>query len=259
MRTFLLHLAFAIGPLFGLLALDSPFGRVVMAALLFVSIFAFSHDAMHRALGLPRWANEIALSLGGVVMGVSGAAARALHMVHHARPGAADDFEGQGSRLGIGQALLIAPLAYLEAPLIAARRAPAGKRRRQIAEWFLVLLFFGVCIASGGASRTYAFVCLGAQLTIQVWGSHLPHRAPAALVELAKAFTWTRSPLLLSFAFHELHHRRADLSCFDLAERPRARVVGARSASAEDRWPRPTNPAATAPQVPLRSCPSASA
>ena len=73
-------------------------------------------------------------------------------------------------------------------------------------------------------------MCLGAQMTIQVWGSHLPHRAPAALVEVAKAFAWTRSPLLLSFAFHELHHRRANVSCFDLAETHSDATLGSRVA-----------------------------
>ena len=219
MRTVLLHFAFALAPLSTLAVSDSPALRIVSAAFLFVSVFAFVHDAMHRSLGLPRWANELVLSLGGALMGVSGAAARSLHLVHHARPGAEDDLEGQALRMTFGNALLVSPLTYLLMPFRAARRARSEQRRRQVVEWLLVVGFLGPALASGGAQRTYALVSLVANMSLQVWGSYLPHRAPPAALALARAIAWTRAPLVVSFAFHDLHHRRADLSCFDLVRR----------------------------------------
>lgn len=217
-RPFLLHLLFALFPLVALTLVDAPLPHAVFGALLFVSVFTLVHDAMHRSLGLPRWANELILSIGGALIGVSGTAARTMHVVHHARPGAPDDFEGQTLHLSLGRALFVSPRSYFELPVRALRRSRPEVHRRQLVEWGVVLALFTAGIAGGGAMRAYAVVGFVAQITIQVWASYLPHRASAELVSLAKSLAWTRAPLVVSFAFHDLHHRRPSLSCFALAD-----------------------------------------
>lgn len=214
------HVLFALPALGALVAWNSP----VAGALLFVSVFALVHDAMHRSLGLPRWANEAILAVGGAFMGVSGTAARTMHLLHHARPGAPDDFEGRGIRLSLGRALLASPLAYFELPALAMRRS--RRRGRQLGEWALTATLFFAGLAAGGAPRTHALVALVAQLTIQVWASHVPHRAPAWMIGIARGLAWTHLPLVLAFAFHDLHHERPDLGCFELGDREARSALG---------------------------------
>ncbi|AKU93946.1 hypothetical protein AKJ09_00610 [Labilithrix luteola] len=211
-----LHAAHAVVPFALLVTTDAWLVRGVAGALLFVSVFAFAHDAMHRVLGLPRWLNELALTLGAVLMGMSGSAARVLHLVHHARPGAPDDVEGRALRVSWLSAALASPASYLALPFVAFARSRAGLRRRQLVEWALVVAFLATSLRMGGAPRAYALICILAQSTVPLWAGRLPHRAPAHLLAFARRLTWTRSPLVLSFVFHDEHHARANGSVFDL-------------------------------------------
>src|SRR5262249_28418827 len=160
-----------------------------------------------HSLGIPRWANEIVLTVAGAMIGVSGTAARTMHIVHHARPGATDDFEGRTLHGSLGRALIVSPCSYFELPFRAFARSLSTMRRRQVFGWALVLALFGAALIAGGRARLYAEVCVIAQLTIQIWAARLPHRAPRALLDTARFLVWTRAPLVLSFVFHDLHHQ----------------------------------------------------
>lgn len=211
-----LHFAHAVVPFALFLVADSLLLRLVFGALSFVSLFAFTHDAMHRVLGLPRWLNELSLTLGAALMGMSGSAARVLHFVHHARPGAPDDVEGRALRQSLLRNVLLTPFTYFTLPFVAYRRSRPALRRRQLLEWALAAGFLGSALVLGGGLRTYALVCLLAQITVPIWAGLLPHRAPPRLLALAARFTWTRSPLVLSFVFHDEHHEHANGSVFEL-------------------------------------------
>jgi fatty acid desaturase len=188
------------------------------SAALFFAAFAWMHDLAHGALRLPRWVNEVALSLAGALMLMSGHALRLMHLRHHARPLAKDDVEGAPARLSLTQAIASAPRAALLLRISAFRSAGARGRAWQAVESSLNAAAFALLIASGSPSLlAWAFVAAALQLSMSVWAAHVPHNAPAWLLDAARALAFSRSPVALSLAFHELHHRRPDLPCGHLA------------------------------------------
>jgi hypothetical protein len=58
----------------------------------------------------------------------------------------------------------------------------------------------------GEPGAIYAATSVALQLTMPLWAGHIPHRAPASIVALARRFAFTRSAVLVSLAYHELHH-----------------------------------------------------
>jgi fatty acid desaturase len=61
------------------------------------------------------------------------------------------------------------------------------------------------------------------QVTMPVWAGHVPHRAPEWLIAIARRFAFTRSAILMSLAYHELHHAYPRVPTADLAELSRVR------------------------------------
>lgn len=181
---------------------------------LFLAAFAFNHDVLHGALKLPRRANEALLTVLALLMGWSGHAVRRLHLRHHARPLAADDIEGHGARLSFWRALAAGPMN-------AARyRTGAFEKERtaQVLETLAALLLTALALWSRTVlGAAWVVVNVTMQLTASVWASHLPHRPPAWARALAARLTWTRSAAVLSFAFHEEHHRCPKVPCGELA------------------------------------------
>lgn len=202
------------------------------AMALFFAAFALMHDVAHGALRLPRRANEIALAAAGSLMLMSGHALRLMHLRHHARPLADDDLEGHPARLSLPRALASAPLAAIALRIEAFRAAGPLGRRAQLAESFINASSLALLIASGNpALLAWAATALALQLSMGVWAAHIPHNAPAWLLAAARRAAVTRSPIALSLAFHELHHRRPSLPCGRLAAPspapiPRERALG---------------------------------
>ena len=185
---------------------------------LFFASFALMHDVAHGALGLPRRANEIALAAAGALMLMSGHALRLMHLRHHARPLADGDLEGAPARLSLGRAARCAPIAAIELRVGAFRAAKARGRAWQAAETLLNAACLAWLLASGRpALLAWAASAVALQLSMSVWAAHIPHNAPAWLLGAARSLAFTRSPVALSLAFHELHHRRPDLPCSRLA------------------------------------------
>jgi fatty acid desaturase len=188
------------------------------SAALFFAAFAWMHDLAHGALRLPRWINEIALSLAGALMLMSGHALRLMHLRHHARPLAKDDVEGAPARLSLAQAIASAPRAALSLRISAFHAARARGRAWQAAEISLNAAAFALLIASGSPSLiAWASVAAALQLSMSVWAAHIPHNAPEWLLDAARALAFSRSPVAMSLAFHELHHRCPNLPCSHLA------------------------------------------
>jgi fatty acid desaturase len=195
---------------------------------LFFAAFALMHDLAHGALRLPRRANEIALAASGSLMLMSGHALRLMHLRHHARPLASDDLEGSPARLSLPRAALTAPLASIALRIEALRSAGHRGRRVQLVESLGNALALGLLLASQNpALVAAAAVALTLQLSMGLWAAHIPHNAPAWLLAAARRAAFTRSPVALSLAFHELHHRRPTIPCGRLAAArspiPRAR------------------------------------
>ncbi|HZF52856.1 MAG TPA: fatty acid desaturase [Polyangiaceae bacterium] len=208
---------------------SAVFGAGASIALFFAS-FALMHDAAHGALRLPRRANELLLAASGSLMLMSGHALRLMHLRHHARPLAEDDLEGNPARLSLPRAALTAPLAAVALRVEALRAAGPRGRRAQIAESLGNALALALLLASQNPALVAgAAAALTLQLTMSVWAAHIPHNAPAWLLAAARRAAFTRSPIALSLAFHEVHHRRPSVPCGRLANQcpiPRARALG---------------------------------
>jgi len=190
-------------------------GSVWLAAVasgaLFLAAFSFMHDLAHGSLGLPRRANELALSFAGLVMLMSGHALRTTHLRHHARPLAADDVEGAPARMPLWRALLVGPAAALALRVSAFRHARSHGRRWQIVETSVGLVIAAALL--GSASWPYVVVAAVAQMTMGVWAAHVPHNAPPWVVRCARSFACTGSVTALRLAYHELHHERPGVPC----------------------------------------------
>lgn len=186
------------------LAIAVPF-----AVALFFGAFSLAHDATHGALGLPKRANAIVLSLSALVMGISGHAMRRMHLLHHAHPLAERDLEGHGARVSPWRALMLGPSNAFALRVAAFRRAGRRERTVQAVESLAALVLL--------VHPLYAAVALGLQLTMSLWASHIPHHAPAPIVALCKRLAFLRSPVLLSLAYHDVHHRRPGVPCQELS------------------------------------------
>jgi fatty acid desaturase len=203
--------------------LRSDVAMIGASALLFLEAFAFMHDLAHGALLLPRWTNEVALSLAGALLLMSGHALRHTHLVHHACALADDDVEGRPARGSFAHALAGGPRATLALRLHAFRSAGPRGRRWQAAETALYVVILAVLVGSGRAPVfIYAGVALLGQVTMSVWAAHIPHNAPAWLTRLAARTAWIGSPTLQALAFHDLHHARPGVPCRRLAVGRRA-------------------------------------
>lgn len=194
---------------------ELPFAALASAGLYF-ACFALAHDLAHGAFGLPRTANARLLSLVALGMLVSGHAMRVLHLRHHARPLAGDDLEGDGARRSALGALVTGPASLVTLRVAAFRAANPAARRRQLAEHAATLLLLALATTSS-ALRVHVVVALALQATASLWASHVPHRAPAWLTAACARLAFLRSPVLLSLAFHERHHRHPRVPCAELA------------------------------------------
>lgn len=207
-----------------------PWATVIAAALLFLAAFALAHDLTHDALGLPRQANQALLAAAGLVMLLDGHGMRRMHLRHHARPLEEGDLEGEGARRSALGALLVGPFNALALRAAALRGAPPSARGLQLAELagstlVVALALFGPIPLP--ALRLHVLVALSLQATMSLWASHVPHRTPAWLARVARRLAFTRSPILLSLAFHGEHHATPRVPCARLAAVARRRAPAA--------------------------------
>lgn len=191
---------------------------IAVSAALFFACFAIAHDASHNALGLSRRANTVLLSATGLLMLLSGHAMRRMHLRHHARPLTDGDLEGRGARQSALRSLLSGPANGLALRIAAFRGARRYERTVQLLETLGGGAILGLAAATRWAPlTTFVLVAIALQLSMAFWASHLAHHAPAWLVEICKRFAFLRSPVLLSLAFHELHHAHPATPCQDLS------------------------------------------
>ena len=205
-----------------LLAVAPPLFAPLAALALFLALFAIAHDLTHGALGLPRRPLEVALSLVGLGLVTSGHAMRRMHLLHHARPMQDGDLEGAAATMPLLAAALAAPRLAVQLRIEAYRRAGARERRLQLVEHALCAAFLGAALIGPAPVSVYVAVTLLAQATSPVWAGYLPHRLPPRLLRLLATFAFTRSPSVLSLAFHDLHHDCPKVPCQQLGRAARA-------------------------------------
>ena len=203
-----LALAFVGGPV-----------RLALCVAMFLALFTFAHDLSHRALGLHRRTNAALLAVAGALMLLSGRAMRRMHLLHHARPLAPCDIEGLGATRSLWGSFACGPATFVRLRREAWRRAAPYERRAQLGEHVATMLFAAAAFSGslGTALSHYAFVALAMQLTASFWASYMAHHTPPWLARLAAAFAFARSPVLLSLAFHEEHHRHPGVPCHRLS------------------------------------------
>jgi fatty acid desaturase len=205
-----------------LLAVAPPVLTPVAAVALFLACFAIAHDLTHGALGLPRRPLELALTLIGLGLVTSGHAMRRMHLLHHARPMQDGDLEGAAATMSLAAAALAAPRLAVQLRVEAYRRAGARERRLQLVEHALCAAIVVAALVAPPALSVYVAITLLAQATSPVWAGHLPHRMPPRLLRVLAAFAFTRSPTVLSLAFHDLHHDCPKVPCQQLGRAARA-------------------------------------
>lgn len=203
------HLA-RIAVMFAALVIGATFGPAAIAAAsasLFFAAFAAQHDLAHGALRLPRRIRELALSAVGALLLMSGHATRTLHLRHHSRLFAEDDLEGSSAKLSLLRAIWAAPVLAIRMRLEALSSVHGRERRFVVVEYLLnamtVLAMPALC---GEVGAIYAAIAVSLQIAMPVWAGHIPHRAPVWAVAIARRLAFTRSPTMLSLAYHDLHH-----------------------------------------------------
>lgn len=187
------------------------------AALLFLSTFAFFHDAAHGALGLRPLANDLALCATSAVLMMSGHGQRHLHLRHHAHPLEPDDLEGKGALTSLWMAALAAPTSSFHMRAVSLQAVPAKVRPWVLAENIVNVVVTVVIIEAGFMPLQVALIVWwGLQLTMNAWASHVPHRAPQWVLAVASLLAWTGSPVVLSLVYHLEHHAHPRVPCANL-------------------------------------------
>jgi beta-carotene hydroxylase len=99
---------FLLTALFFILAAQGEWLAALVCPVLlsFLTYGSISHDLVHRNLGLPKWLNEILLTLIELLAFRSGHAYRVVHLHHHARFPAEDDLEGAAAKMSFFRALV---------------------------------------------------------------------------------------------------------------------------------------------------------
>ena len=199
-------------------AAAEPLFAAPVGAAHFLAAFGFNHDAMHGALSLSRRGRDLALLGAGSVMLMSGHAVRVMHLLHHRRPMSDEDLEGAAAKRSLLGAVLESPRLSLAYRVAGWRRASRAERRWQLIEYGLDAAILAGLLASGlPGLQLYALVALLLQAFMPAWAGHVPHRAPAWLLGIARRLAFSRSLVVLSLAYHELHHLHPAVPCRDLA------------------------------------------
>jgi fatty acid desaturase len=204
----------------------------------FLAAFVLLHDAMHNALGLSRPANEVVLTLSGVLLLKSGHGLRATHLRHHGRTLRDDDPEGGVVHWPLWRIVLAGPFHVLGNRALSMRVSPPT-RRHQLVETALTVLAIALAVglfaATGSpAGLVYWAVAATLSATMSIWAAYLPHVLSARhpLVRAAAGLSRWWTPVVSSFAFHHLHHQFPRVPTALLSDL--AREVGPDIAFADD-------------------------
>jgi fatty acid desaturase len=179
----------------------------------FLAAFVQLHDAMHRALGLPKVWNDLVIAASGLLLLKAGHGLLATHMRHHGRVLAEDDPEAGVVHWRLARVLWAGPFVVLGNRRRALQIAPRTART-QLAETALTVVLLGAAAEmahrwGSPAGLIYWAVAATLSATMALWAGYLPHtlssKEPIVRWAAWAARGWT--PVLNSLAYHDLHHR----------------------------------------------------
>jgi fatty acid desaturase len=207
-RPLLLVALFVVASLHGSWWLSAP---LALAAVFASSILV--HDLIHGNLGLPPSVNEVALSLGALLLVKSGHGLRALHLAHHRHCLEDGDVEGRVAHESFASLVVRGPLLALTSRVEAFRAEPRT-RRIQLFETALNAAILAAAFWSFAATRSSAILVYWAcvvlvTVTAPIWGAKIPHMIPPShpVVRRLARLTGRMTPAAASVLLHELHHR----------------------------------------------------
>jgi beta-carotene hydroxylase len=183
-----------------------PAAVLAVAGYTFFSYGSTSHDLVHGNLSLPRWLNNILLSLVEILGLRSGHAYRAAHLYHHARFPHHDDIEGAAAHGSWWVALLTAPLHQPRLWWWALRHTKHD-RAWIMAEGFASLtLFLGAILAwpISPALAIYVGLVIAGSWTFPLITSYFPHD-PKGSDELAQTRRFRGRLAAVVFGQHLYH------------------------------------------------------
>lgn len=187
-----------------------PLAVATLMYLSFVTYGSISHDLVHRALGLPRRANEIFLTLIELLAFRSGHAYRLAHLHHHARFPHDDDIEGAAARMSFWRTILEGVIFQPRLMYWALRRH-SRTHPVVVAEILAAVALLAACI---GAARwtpifaVYAVLMIMGGWVIPLVTSYVPHNAEGrTALEQTKLFRGrVASVIALQHLYHLEHH-----------------------------------------------------
>jgi len=199
---------FILAALFFVLASQGQWIAALAAPVLlsFLTYGSISHDLVHRNLGLPRWLNEILLTLIELLAFRSGHAYRAVHLHHHAHFPASDDLEGAASKMPLWRAIVEGFTLQPRLWFFAMRR-PGRHRPWALAECFAATVLFGAAVAVAPITivpLAYALLMIAGSWIFPVITAYIPHDA-AGMSELTQTKLF-RGRVLSIVAMEHLYH-----------------------------------------------------
>ena len=172
----------------------------------FLTYGSISHDLVHRNLGLPKWLNEILLTLIELLAFRSGHAYRAVHLHHHASFPADDDLEGAAAKMSLVRAAIEG--IGLQARLwFFAMRRKGPHRPWAIFECIASMTLFAASIAvipMTKAPIVYAALMIMGSWIFPIITAYIPHDARGA-TELTQTKLF-RGKVLSLLALEHLYH-----------------------------------------------------
>lgn len=172
----------------------------------FLTYGSISHDLVHRTLGLPKWLNEILLTLIELLAFRSGHAYRAVHLHHHARFPAEDDLEGAAAKMSLFRAL-VEGVGLQPRLWFFAMRHKGAHRPWAIVECLVSATLFGVSVAVFPVTKAplvYAALMIMGSWIFPVITAYIPHDATGAS-ELTQTKLF-RGKVLSIVALEHLYH-----------------------------------------------------
>lgn len=199
---------FVLTALFFILAAQGEWLAALVCPVLlsFLTYGSISHDLVHRTLGLPKWLNEVLLTLIELLAFRSGHAYRAVHLHHHARFPAEDDLEGAAARMSLIRAL-VEGIGLQPRLWFFAMRHEGAHRPWAIAEAGASTILFAASAAVFPVTKAplvYAVLMILGSWIFPVITAYIPHDAKGA-TELTQTKLF-RGRVLSIVALEHLYH-----------------------------------------------------
>jgi beta-carotene hydroxylase len=183
---------------------------IAVMVLSFVSYGSSSHDLVHRNLPLPRWLNDLVLSLMEMICLRSGRAYQLSHLHHHRRFPNEDDVEASVAGPRLFDALLQGPGHQFRLWIWAWRQHPASRPLLYVeAAWFFAVVLAGIALVPvTPILLVYCFLIIGGSWIIPLITVYIPHdpRGETPLRQTRVFRGWFFDLIAFGHLYHLEHH-----------------------------------------------------